>query len=524
MSEVFDVIVVGGGHNGLTTAGYIAKAGKSVLVLESKAYLGGGVATKEITLPGFKHDLHSSAHLGILLNPLIANDELQLKSKYGLEYIRPNAAYSTTFTDGSCLIGYNDLERTIDNIAEVASKKDADAYYQLYKESMEFVPMAMHGLFSPPPPYGAFIAMLDQSPMGRNALHEIQNSPLGILTERFESDKLKIHMLRLLTEHFVDPEARGEGGALFMYPAFFEKYGFQTPRGGSGGLVDAMVRQLEDHGAELRCNSTVTKILTSGGKAVGVRLADGTEIRAKEAVVGQIHPFNLQKMVDDVLDDQVLREIKRAETSSFSCVTAHYALDTPPSYVHPDINDSWLNGLCPTSLDDFKNVVYDVRNGRIPRTPSMGTIATHHVDPSRAPEGKSTFLVWRIMPYKLADGSTWADRKAEVEEETLNMVDSFLPGLKSSVLAKAFDTPDDIAAYSPTFQRGDVSGLAAPLFQSQGHRPTPSLSQYTVPGVQGLYLSGVFMHPTAGGVCGGGRVTALKLFEDKGWDFDKVTS
>ncbi|MDF0491080.1 NAD(P)/FAD-dependent oxidoreductase [Sphingobium sp. H39-3-25] len=522
MSENFDVVVIGSGHNGLVTAGYLAKAGKSVLVLEGKSFFGGGVATKEVTLPGFKHDLHSSAHLGILINPLIANDELQLKSKYGLEYIRPSAAYSTTFTDGSSLIGYNDLDRTIDNIAANASRKDADAYYKLYKDSVDFVPLAIQGMFVPPPPYGAFIALLDQSAMGRNALHELQRSPLDILNERFESDKLKIHMSRLLTEHFVDPEAKGEGGSLFMYPAFIEQYGLQTPRGGSGGLVDALIRQLEDHGAVLRANSTVVKVLTVNGKAVGVRLADGSEILAKEAVVGQIHPFNLPKLVDGI-EEQTQYEISRAETATFCCVTAHYALDKAPTYVHPDINDSWLNGLCPTSLADYKKLLFDVRNGYIPKIPSLGTISTHKVDPTRAPEGKSAFLVWRIMPFKLADGSSWADHKAEVEEETLDLVDSFLPGLKASVIGKAFDTPDDIAAYSPTFQHGDVSGLASPMMQSQGHRPTPSLSQYTVPGVENLYLSGVFMHPTAGGVCGGGRVTAVKLFGDKGWDFDEVT-
>lgn len=522
MSEVFDIVVIGAGHNGLTTAGYLAKAGKSVLVLEAKEFFGGGVSTRELTLPGFKHDAHSSCHMGILMNPLIANDELGLLGKYGLEYLYPDATYSTTFTDGSCLIGYNDLDRTIDSIAQI-SKKDADAYYKLYQESSEFVPLAMQGMFAPPPPYGAFIAMLDQSPMGRNVLNELHNSPLGIVNERFESDKVKVHMMRLLMEHFIDPEAKGEGGVLYMYPAFIQKYGFATPRGGSGALVDAMVRQLEDNGAELRTNSNVVKVLTSNGKAIGVRLEDGSEIRAKEAVVGQIHPFNLPDMVEDGLEDQTRYEIKRAETASFSCVTAQYALDKPPTYVHEDIHSSWLNGLCPTSMADLKKVLFDVRNGYIPSIPSIGTIATHKVDPSRAPEGKSTFLAWRVMPFKLADGSSWEDRRAEVEEETLDLIDSFMPGLKASVIGKAFDTPEDIANYSPTFQNGDVSGLASPLWQSQGNRPTPSLSQYTVPGVENLYLSGVFMHPTAGGVCGGGRATAVKLFDDKGWDFDKVT-
>ncbi|HEY8331769.1 MAG TPA: NAD(P)/FAD-dependent oxidoreductase [Pseudomonas sp.] len=314
MSEVFDIVVVGSGHNGLTAAGYLAKAGKSVLVLESKPYFGGGVDTREITVPGFRHDLHSSCHMGVVINPLISKDELQLQRKYGLEYIRPDADYSTTFSDGNCLISYRDLDRTLDSIASV-SRKDADAYRRLYQDSIDFISLAIEGMFVPPPPFGAVVALLDQSAMGRNALHELQRSPLDILDERFESEKVKIHMMRLLTEHFVDPECMGEGGALFMYPAFLDRYGLNTPRGGSGGLVDALVRQLQDHGAVLRADSTVVKVLTAKGRAEGVRLADGTEIRAREAVVGQIHPYNLSAMVDG-LDDQILYEARRAQHSS----------------------------------------------------------------------------------------------------------------------------------------------------------------------------------------------------------------
>jgi phytoene dehydrogenase-like protein len=522
MSEVFDVIVIGSGHNGLTTAGYLAKAGKSVLILEGESHYGGGVATREVTVPGFKHDLHSANHLTIQFNPLITRDELKLKSKYGLEYIRPVADISTIFTDGSCLISYADITRTLDSIA-VFSKKDADAYNKLYKEGLEFAPLAIEGMFVPPPPFGAFVAMLDQSATGRNVLHDLQRSVWDVLNERFESDQLKIHIMRILSEHFVDPGTGGEGGTAFLYPAMLDKAGFCTPRGGSGALVDAMIRQLEDHGAVLRANSKVVKVLTSKGKAEGVRLADGTEIRARELVVGQIHPYNLPKLVDG-LDDQILYEIERAEHSTFSCCTAHYALDAPPKYSHEDLNDSWCNGLTTPSLKEFMTVFYDLRKGEIPKVPSIGTMSTHKVDPTRNPAGKATFLAWRVAPFKLEDGRKWEDIRAEVEEETLDMIDSFLPGLKSNVIGKAFDTPEDIAAHTPTFQFGDVTGLSGSFAQSQSHRPTPSLGQYAVPGVENLYLAGTFMHPSVGGVTGGGRATAVKIFGDKGWDFDKVTT
>ena len=521
MSEVFDVVVIGSGHNGLTTAGYLAKAGKSVLILEGEEHFGGGVATREVTVPGFKHDLHSANHLTIQFNPLLTKDELGLKSKYGLEYIRPVADISTIFTDGSYLINYADLDSSIESI-KAFSKKDADAYYKLYKEGVEFASMAIESMFVPPPPFGAFVALLCQSDMGRNVLHDMQRSVQDVLHERFESEQVKIHIMRILSEHFVDPITGGEGGTAFLYPAMLERGGFCTPRGGSGALVDAMIRQLEDNGAELRNNSRVVKVIANNGKAEGVRLEDGTEIRARELVVGQIHPYNLPKLVDG-LEDQVLYEIGRAEHSTFSCCTAHYALDAPPQYPHEDLNVSWCNGIAPPTLKEFMTVFQDMRRGLVPEATSLGTMSTHRVDPTRNPEGKATFLAWRVSPFTLADGAKWEDIRAQVEEETLDKLDAALPGFKSNVIAKAFDTPEDIAAHTPTFQYGDVIGLAGSFAQSLSHRPTPSLGQYAVPGVENLYLSGTFMHPNVGGVTGGGRATAVKIFGDKGWDFDKIT-
>ena len=112
MAETYDFIVVGSGHNGLTTAAYLAKAGQKVLVLERNDWFGGGVVTKEILAPGFKFDLHSSLHVNIQANPLILKDELGLISKHGLKYLYPDAVYSTIFDDQTSIITYKDIDRT----------------------------------------------------------------------------------------------------------------------------------------------------------------------------------------------------------------------------------------------------------------------------------------------------------------------------------------------------------------------------------------------------------------------------
>jgi phytoene dehydrogenase-like protein len=315
MTETFDAIVIGSGHNGLIAGAYLAKSGQSVLILERNPHFGGGVWTAEVTTPGFRHDMHSMGHLGILANPLIKKDELKLQAKFGLKYIKPVADYSTTYPDGSVMISYRDLDRTIESIAAI-SPKDADAYKHLAKQSMDFLPMIIESLFVPPPPFGAFMAMMDQSPMGRNLIQTMQRSVVDILDEWFEHDKIKVHFMRLCSEHFIDPEGKGDGAMMFMFPALQHTYGLNCPEGGSGSLVDSLVRCLEDHGAELRANTDVAKVIVEKGKAIGVRLANGTDIRAKNCIVGQIHPRNLPSMVDG-LDEQTRYEVSRVKVSSY---------------------------------------------------------------------------------------------------------------------------------------------------------------------------------------------------------------
>src|SRR3970040_313600 len=122
-----DIIAVGSGHNGLVAAAYLATAGKRVLVLERNAWFGGGVVTRELTVPGFRHDQHSMAHIFIQANPLLKNDELGLKAKHGLEYVSPELPMMSVFEDGTTLGLYRDRERTCAEIAKF-SKHDAEAY------------------------------------------------------------------------------------------------------------------------------------------------------------------------------------------------------------------------------------------------------------------------------------------------------------------------------------------------------------------------------------------------------------
>ncbi len=329
-SDVYDFVVIGSGHNALTTAAYLAKGGHKILILERNDWYGGGVVTKELFAPGFKFDLHSSLHVNIQANPLILNDELGLLSTYGLKYLYPDAVYSTIFDDHTSLITYKDVDRTCQSIARI-SPRDAEAYRRFAAMSMKIVPLVTQSLFVPAPPQGQFFALLDQSVEGQEIFRALMMSKLEICREWFESDKLIIHLLKFAAETLTAPDDKGTGFILYTMPGMVHTYPIGVPVGGSGALVDALIRCLKAHGAELQDRTEVAKVVVEQGRAVGVRLTDGRTIRAKNGVVGQIHPWLLGDMVDG-LDAGLVSRAKRTQTGAFAIMPQHIALQEPPQY------------------------------------------------------------------------------------------------------------------------------------------------------------------------------------------------
>ncbi|MFT4180438.1 MAG: NAD(P)/FAD-dependent oxidoreductase, partial [Rhizobium sp.] len=222
MANRYDIISVGAGHNGLTAAAYMAKAGKKVLVLERKGHPGGGVSTRELTLPGFWHDEHSNVHIMLQGNPLITDDELGLFSKFGLKYHYSPLPSATVWDDGSSIKLYKDLDRTCEGIAEF-SPRDAEAYRKFAQKSMDFLPMFMSGLYSPPFPMGAFMAMMDQTDEGREILDFMSRSSVDLADQFFESERLKVHLVRLVTENLQAPDDLGTGMGVFLMPGIIHK-------------------------------------------------------------------------------------------------------------------------------------------------------------------------------------------------------------------------------------------------------------------------------------------------------------
>jgi phytoene dehydrogenase-like protein len=519
----YDIVVMGAGHNGLVAAAYMAKAGKKVLVLERKPHFGGGVSTRELIQPGYWHDEHSNVHIMIQGNPMLRDDELGLLSRFGLEYIYPELPHASIFEDGTVVRSWRDLDRTCEEIAAF-SPRDAEAYRKFAQASMAALPMFMSGLYSPPFPMGAFVAMMDQSDEGRFLLDVMQRSALDVANQYFESDLLKIHIVRMVTENLQMPDELGTGMGAFLMPGIIHAYGCSMPKGGSGQLSLALVRAIEHFGGEVRCNAEVHRVMVSGGKAVGLELTDGECFMAKDGVIGAIHPHVLRQFVSET-PEPVLQRAERVSQSTFSINLMHLTLKERLKLKVGNETNAMM-----TELLDFYTMrdmllEYDkLRRGEVSHRLIAGGDNTVF-DPSRAPAGAGVFYGVNFAPYDLWPGgpASWDERKDEIADRALEQCRKFYSNLSDdNITGRLVRSPVDHERDSPaSFIKGDIHGCAPFFYQSVGHRPTPDLGSLRVPGVEGLYLVGPFMHP-GGGVFGAGRATAIQMMDDLGIEYDLV--
>ncbi len=519
----YDIVVMGAGHNGLTAAAYMAKAGKKVLVLERKPHFGGGVSTRELIHPGHWHDEHSNVHIMIQGNPMLRQDELGLLGRFGLVYIYPELPHASVWEDGTVVRSWKDLDRTCEGIAEF-SEKDAEAYRQFAKASMAAIPMFMSGLYAPPFPMGAFVAMMDQSSEGRFLLDVMQRSALDVVNQYFESDLLKIHIVRMVTENLQLPEELGTGMGAFLMPGIIHTYGCSMPRGGSGELSKSLVRAIEHFGGEVRCNAEVRRVIVSSGKAVGLELIDGEQFMAKDGVIGAIHPHVLRKFVVEA-PEPVLQRAERVSPSTFSINLTHLTLKEQLKLKAGNETNAMM-----TELMDFYTVrdmllEYDkLQRGEVSTRLIAGGDNTIF-DPSRAPPGAGIFYGVNFAPYELHDGGSaaWDEKKEEYSDLALAQYRKFYSNLTDdNITGRLVRSPVDHERDSPaSFVKGDIHGCGPFFYQSVGHRPTPDLGSLRVPDIEGMYLVGPFMHP-GGGVFGAGRATAIQMMDDLDIDYDKV--
>jgi phytoene dehydrogenase-like protein len=540
-----DVVIIGGGHNGLACAAYLAKAGLDVLVLEKRGVVGGAAATEE-PWPGYR--VSSASYVVSLMPPQVVR-ELDLK-RFGYEISIVTPDYFVPFPDGTALTLWGDVERDAAAIARF-NEHDAAAYVEFDRYFVRVARLLKDLLFVVPPnmnlrdlPKWAATAGRFRKWSGRD-LHETVRlftmSAADFLDEWFEDERVKGALAtQAIIGAWCGPMTPGSAYVL-MHHWIGEVDGHAGAwgwvKGGMGGISAAMARAAEAAGAEVRTDAEVDRVaINASGQAVGVALADGSLIRAQR-VVSCAHPVTtyLSLIGEERLPGDVVRDVKRYRTRSGS-VKLNVALSELPAFPSWDEDGDLHKGLVAVSpsVEYLERAWDDAKYGRMSEHPYVEVVfPTAHEPEGLAPEGKHLMLAFsQYGPYELAEGS-WDEgaggsggsrsererasgspptRRDEYAARVLKALGEFAPSLESAVEHLEVLTPRDIEERFGLIGGNIMQGELTPD-QLFSFRPIPGHGDYRTP-VAGMYLCGSGTHP-GGGVMGiPGRNAASVILRD----------
>ncbi|TWU21848.1 phytoene desaturase family protein [Bythopirellula polymerisocia] len=514
MSRQFDAIIIGAGHNGLTCACYLARAGLKVLVLEQSHTIGGMTVTEEITLPGFKSDLHAFGYQFANLSPV--PKELNL-SAHGFELIWPNINYSHVFPDGGFIAMHRSLEETVRSIGRY-SKKDGETWRRLAGQFVEQKDQITRWMNSPPASLTAATLQLAQMPHGMDEYRFELQSTRSWVAEQFEADETRLFIATFASHASVSPDDVGGAHLAWLFTSLIQAVGNRVVRGGMHNLPLALAAYLRSKGGQIRTGARVNKIVVKDNRAVGVRLVDGEEIGVKQIVASNADPRQL--IVDflgpEHIDANLISKMQQYEWGD-AYMAIYLALDGPLNYLAgADADRSAYVHPTPPTLDYLSSVYTECRGGLLPAAPLVLMCNDSAIDPDRAPVGKNVMkLVVNNVPYDIKGdatgkihGRTWDAAKEAYADHLIDLITkTYVPNLRDRILRRVVHSPVDMERAIPSAVRGTVTHGAFLPYQSGAQRPLPGLGQYRMP-VPNVYLCGSGSHPGGGVSMAPGRNSA----------------
>ena len=512
MSERYDAVLVGAGHNGLVCAAYLARAGLSVLVLERREIVGGAAVTEEL-FPGFRFD--SCAHrLGNLDRRVVRDLGL---GGHGLEVRRPDLAVLAPLPGGDHLAIWRDPDKTVEEIRR-HSPDDAARWSRFGAAMAPAVRFLGHVAAATPPELPpaasrdllAFMELgLRLRRTGRRQMTEILRvlpmSAAELLDEWFESEPLRGLLAALgVTGLFLGPRAAGTAYLLLggLSPDAEVLRPTELVTGGMGRLTEALASAALANGAVFRTGVEVERIRTTEGKVTGVVLSDGEEIDAARVVSNADPKRTFLGLVEPTeLDPEFVRKVKRVRTRG-AFAKVHLALAELPRFDGTAVRPDLLEGLIriSPSLDYLERAYDDAKYGKVSRSPYLEAVIPSLTDPTLAPPGQHAMSVYvQYAPYQLGEGPWDAHRREALGDRVVETLSTYAPGIDETILDRHVSTPADLEdVYGLT--GGCASHGEMALDQLFFMRPVPECAQYRTP-VRDLYLCGAGTHP-GGGVGG----------------------
>ena len=478
----YDAIVIGAGPNGLTAAVTLARAGRSVLVVEGSPTIGGAAQTAELTLPGFQHDVFSAVHPAGIASPVF--EELGLE-RHGLRWIQPEIAMVHPLPGGRGAALAQDLDHTVRSLDELGAG-DGQRWQEFvapYLEHFEALRATMLAGF--PPLAGRRLLPAFKLDGTLEFVRLLLMSAQDLAGEVLHGDGAA--WLYGSSLHG-DAPLDGAGSAIagVWLNVLGHAVGWPSPQGGAGAITGALASCLQEHGGETRVNAPAVRVLTQGRRVKGVELADGDKLAAR-TVITTTTPHGLVALAADALGDAYLRRAVRfrygPQTMKFD-----WALDGPIPWENEDARRAGTVHVGGTPAE-LRSALHDVRGGRLPDQPFLLSGQQSIADPTRAPAGQHTAWAYTHTP----PGVNWARERAQFADAVELQIERFAPGFRDRVLARRIMAPGDLQARNPSLPGGDV-GHGSYAMDQLIFRPVPSLNPYATP-VRGLFIGGASTFP-----------------------------
>jgi len=520
VGKEYDAVVIGGGHNGLVSAAYLARAGWRVLVLERRHVLGGAAVTEEI-FEGFRFSVCS--YVVSLLRPEIIR-ELQL-SRHGLEILPLDGTF--TPLDDDYLWRVNDHGKTVRELRRW-SLLDAEAYDEYGRLMVDMARFIKPVLALAPPSAQSFklSEWLPLASLGKRFqvlpehhqaifLQLMTMSATDFLQQWFETDPLVATMSASgIIGTFQGIRSPGTAYVLLHHymgeiDGAFRSWGI--PRGGTGAVSESIAAAAREAGAEIRTEAPVDHIITGGGRATGVALTSGEEIEAKVVLSSLDVRQTFMNLLDpSELDAEFVSELARYKFRG-SSGKVNLALDALPDFTCLPGEGEHLRGAISFSpgVDYMERAYDDAKYGRFSHRPYIDMIIPTLVDPAMAPPGKHVMSCFvQYAPYHLAEGN-WDDQREAFGDAVVDTIAERAPNIKDIILHRQVLTPLDLER---TFglSEGNIFHGELSLEQLFVNRPVPGWARYRTP-VEGLWLNGSATHPGGGLMGAPGRIAALEV-------------
>jgi len=520
----YEALVIGAGHNGLTCAAYLAKAGLKVLVLEGKSRIGGMATTEELIAPGLYSDVHASGFLLGKLSPAL--EELAL-NRHGLNIITPNPNWGQVFPDGSGLAISRDVDETATSLARY-SKKDAATWNSLYNSYLAKKQEIVAGVNSPP-------IAFEKENLAANASRGYRfkmQSARSWVDETFEHPAVRTFFSSGALHAGLAPDDPLGGSFSWIFFSAVQDVGCGIVKGGMQCFTDALASVVRSHGGEVRSDSAVTSIIVRNKRAVGVSLRDGEHIEVDGPIASNVDPRHLVlDLMGTEASEDIKADIRRYEWGP-SFFGLYAALDRPVDYkAGLELSKACYVHASTSSIDDLARSFADIRAGLLPNYPMVGIINESAVDPGRATDKTLMKFIVHFVPYDVKgdaagriSGTSWDKIKEPYADALITWLDrDFLPGLTEAISARRIMSPVDYQRDLNSSVQGTHQHGAFLPYQLGALRPIRQLGGYRS-SIQNLYLCGAGSHPGSGISMMPGRNAAAVICRDLGRKADPMGS